>query len=132
MDAKKIGEQNNSYYMLDQHEEDYYKYLISSLNILQNGEIITISFRKDREGKIIARGMLAVDSKTLTFSSEIETIDDINTEIYTILMNGYNESIYSIDKYILNESDITNICKMGKNPVAIKSIALFNTEKVSR
>lgn len=132
MDAKKIGEQSNSYFMLDQHEEDYYRYLISNLNILQNGEIIELTFRKDREGKIIVRGMIRINNETLAFSSEIDALYDNNIEIYSILMNGYNECKYAIDKYILNENDITNICKMGKEPAIIKNIALFNTEKVSR
>ncbi len=130
MDAKLLDDPYNS--VLTEQEVEYYKYLISNLTILQNGEIIEITFKKNREGKIIAKGIISVNNETIPFSTEIEVIDEINIEMYTILFGGFKKEIFAIDKYIINGENITNICKMANQPIAIKSIALFNTEKVSR
>lgn len=130
MDAKLLDDPYNS--VLTEQEVEYYKYLISNLTILQNGEIIEITFKKNREGKIIAKGIINVNNETLPFSTEIEVIDEINIEMYIILFGGFKKEIFAIDKYIINGENITNICKMTNQPIAIKSIALFNTEKVSR
>ena len=130
MDAKLLDDPYNS--VLTEQEVEYYKYLISNLTILQNGEIIEITFKKNREGKIIAKGIINVNNETIPFSTEIEVIDDINIEMYTILFSGFKKEIFAIDKYIINGENIANICKMANQPIAIKSIALFNTEKVSR